>query len=387
MLIRKLQIFLFLFILEKQGFSREDPKEILKCSLCTGNSYCSYKCEVPPDYTGRYRYCSIVLGEFSCKMCNMPELGCPYLDLKTAGLIECYSCPVYSWCPTPEHCPWEASDENLRPIRILALFSELIYKLPHLNIPKLFQTFGTDDLTTFGAVIFYPKENSIYVVFRGSENLLNWVDHTKFIKTPAEDICKGCEVHQGWYNNYLNLKLQLTKLLSEFKQSHNVAITFTGHSYGAALATLAYADLKKSLKNPTSLYTFGSPRVGNKEFADHTFNFRIVYGNDLVTDLPPKILGYVHSGTEWHFPSKDQEPQEYDQKVRPYFAFNWLMKKNIEFQDYDSKRWSKEDHSKYVLLGDRSEDVEFVRFMDSILQTTGLESLKKELNITQIKNF
>jgi triacylglycerol lipase len=71
-------------------------------------------------------------------------------------------------------------------------------------------------------------------------------------------------------------------------------VLFTGHSLGAALATLAAA-----LRRPDHLYTFGSPRVGDAEFAsglhgvDHA---RYVDCCDLVTLVPPEFAGYVHAG-------------------------------------------------------------------------------------------
>jgi hypothetical protein len=67
---------------------------------------------------------------------------------------------------------------------------------------------------------------------------------------------------------------------------------FTGHSLGAALATLA-----ASVVRPDHLYTFGSPLVGDEAFrrgmhdVDHG---RYVDCCDLVTRVPPEFLGYTH---------------------------------------------------------------------------------------------
>ncbi|MGH3767596.1 MAG: lipase family protein [Pseudonocardiaceae bacterium] len=70
---------------------------------------------------------------------------------------------------------------------------------------------------------------------------------------------------------------------------------FTGHSLGGAFATLA-----AGLHRPEHLYTFGSPRVGDQEFAmsmqggSHT---RYVDCCDLVAKVPPRtLLGYEHVG-------------------------------------------------------------------------------------------
>jgi hypothetical protein len=78
-------------------------------------------------------------------------------------------------------------------------------------------------------------------------------------------------------------------------------IWMTGHSLGAALATLA-AD---RLRTVQGLYVFGSPAVGDRAFAD-TFPvpaFRIVHHRDIVARVPPfgsrpdkGQADYVHVG-------------------------------------------------------------------------------------------
>jgi hypothetical protein len=69
---------------------------------------------------------------------------------------------------------------------------------------------------------------------------------------------------------------------------------YTGHSLGAALATLL-----AGIKVPSALYTIGSPRVGNQDFVASLAgvkNHRYVDCCDAVTELPPEVLGYAHLG-------------------------------------------------------------------------------------------
>jgi triacylglycerol lipase len=72
-------------------------------------------------------------------------------------------------------------------------------------------------------------------------------------------------------------------------------VLVTGHSLGAALATLAALRRRGAI-----LFTFGSPRVGDTVFAgraDHPPHERWVDCADIVTRIPPSAPGYAHTGT------------------------------------------------------------------------------------------
>lgn len=104
-------------------------------------------------------------------------------------------------------------------------------------------------------------------------------------------------------------------------QSPQKELWITGHSAGGALAQLLAADLTErevelkglwgakrceSLKAPTNYVTgvvsFGSPRLGDKEFAQcmdtalKGRNWRFVNNNDIVTQIPWVEFGYRHAG-------------------------------------------------------------------------------------------
>lgn len=101
---------------------------------------------------------------------------------------------------------------------------------------------------TNGFVGVLPSDHSIYVVFRGSESLYNWManlnaDKDKYTVWPE---C-GCKVHSGFQNctNAVNGEvLAEVKRLAELYPTY--AIKTTGHSLGAALAQLTAMMLVKN---------------------------------------------------------------------------------------------------------------------------------------------
>jgi len=77
---------------------------------------------------------------------------------------------------------------------------------------------------------------------------------------------------------------------------------FTGHSLGAAMATIMASRCMHNLElnDPVELYTFGSPRVGWKKYCNslNIVHHRWKNNNDIVTTVPLAIMGYVHHGTQ-----------------------------------------------------------------------------------------
>ena len=97
----------------------------------------------------------------------------------------------------------------------------------------------------------------------------------------------------------------------------------TGHSLGAALASLAALNFSRTTSNAVEVYTFGCPRFGNKELAQYfagqvAANWRIVNEHDVVptihpeTDLVPGVKSnYHHTWTEiWY---QQDDPLRYRQ--------------------------------------------------------------------------
>mgnify|MGYP003328226683 CR=1 FL=1 len=169
--------------------------------------------------------------------------------------------------------------------------------------------------------------DTLFVAFRGSSNLENWIDDAQFSHTCFNNnIC----IDKGFHKLYEKLNQTIIKKLNKH-QNKNLLIT--GHSLGAALATLLTYELNKDYN--ISLVTFGSPRVGNKEFVKdmlkHSFlSNRVTHYFDIVPHLPQEILNYKHlPGEIWfnelntHFKICDDdniEDNECSNKCWPFFC-------------------------------------------------------------------
>lgn len=85
----------------------------------------------------------------------------------------------------------------------------------------------------------------------------------------------------------------------------NCPVFYTGHSLGAALATLAAAKYP-----PKILYTFGSPQVGNQAFVNSLPDIpihRVVDDEDVVATLPSAFVNFQHAGLEHKLTAPENE--------------------------------------------------------------------------------
>ena len=145
---------------------------------------------------------------------------------------------------------------------------------------------------------------SILVAFRGTEPMAeDWLTDLDFPKVRGP---RGL-VHGGFQDALNVIWSDLAETLRTFRTAGQ-GLWLTGHSLGAALATLAAARLEFETRVETSgLYTFGSPRVGDgqfRRFAESRFgrrNFRFANYRDLVTRVPFEWMGYEHVGQVRYF--------------------------------------------------------------------------------------
>jgi triacylglycerol lipase len=127
------------------------------------------------------------------------------------------------------------------------------------------------------------------LVFRGTEQTPQ--DFLSDIEIGAKAILPGgVRTHEGFAKALDSVWTEIDGELATLR----CPVFYTGHSLGAALATLA-----ASRRAPQAVYTFGSPLVGNRGFVaslDNVPVYRVVHDLDAVTRVPPEVLGFRHAG-------------------------------------------------------------------------------------------
>lgn len=173
-----------------------------------------------------------------------------------------------------------------------AKLSELVYKDKDLVRKeceqmsyakfKFFENDGTECLVCL-------DQGFVVVVFRGTE-ATKFEDIAADLKVwKVKSDTKG-RVHAGFKESCDDLYDEVLGWIVQNATKKKIIVT--GHSLGAAIATLFASRIKAD-----ELYTFGSPRVGNRTFVKTftTPHWRFVNNNDVVTKVPP-IPFYYHDG-------------------------------------------------------------------------------------------
>mmetsp|Transcript_62761 Transcript_62761/g.73012 ORF Transcript_62761/g.73012 Transcript_62761/m.73012 type:complete len:315 (+) Transcript_62761:25-969(+) len=161
------------------------------------------------------------------------------------------------------------------------------------------------DSTSVSFSMFYNKAKKLFVTsFRQTisdkQVLKEFLGIYGTAYTLHSNLQGNPAVFHYFYDKYTNVLradviTNLKKALKEFPA--DTSILFTGHSLGSALTTQAALDAKLEglLENRNvQVYAFGSPRVGNYDFAS-LYNsllpetYRIIHYKDTSTRIPPCV--------------------------------------------------------------------------------------------------
>ncbi|KAJ4727273.1 Phospholipase A1 [Melia azedarach] len=163
-------------------------------------------------------------------------------------------------------------------------------------------------------VISRLGRRDVIIAFRGTATPLEWLENLRATLTPlpgSEPSSDGCGpmVESGFLSLYTSgtsvspslqemVREEIKRLLQTYGDEP-LSLTITGHSLGAALATLAAYDIKTHFNRVpmVSVISFGGPRVGNKRFRQQiekrgTKILRIVNSDDLITKVPGFVVDH-----------------------------------------------------------------------------------------------
>ena len=176
---------------------------------------------------------------------------------------------------------------------------------------------ASDDSRAF--LVVYDFD--VYLVFKGTTptSAYNDISDTDAFRTSVkstEGMCTG-NVHNGFYESWGRLRnaIEQDRTLSSLASQGSYRLHITGHSLGAALATIATCYVITNYEDSfsrVSLQTYGSPRVFDSTAA-HAFQsnviqslyggyYRVTHKKDLVPTVPPfHLMGFNHVGEEWWF--------------------------------------------------------------------------------------
>jgi hypothetical protein len=138
------------------------------------------------------------------------------------------------------------------------------------------------------AIATTTPDGTAFVACRGTQpdDLGDLVADAKAVKV---EFRPGAKVHAGFLDAWRAIERPVDEWLAAAKPSR---VVFTGHSLGAAMATIAAAT-----RPAAELVTFGSPLVGDWGFASLLADSKLrryVDCTDVITAVPPPLLGYVH---------------------------------------------------------------------------------------------
>ena len=201
--------------------------------------------------------------------------------------------------------------ENLSLIEQSLLFAELasICYYNERTVKPLIEELG------FASSTYYERDGAQAYIFAGERDTVvacrgtepnEWNDiraDANATSALAETVGK---VHSGFKQEVDDLWPELEATLIDNKHT----LWFTGHSLGGAMATICAGRcfLSHIESMPAGLFTYGSPRVGDKRYVNYCDinHIRWVNNNDIVTRVPPAWLGFRHSGKEMYLDAKGE---------------------------------------------------------------------------------
>lgn len=146
--------------------------------------------------------------------------------------------------------------------------------------------------------------DTLYLLFEWSDGKEDWINNFDFPAKPYKRMSEEWYCHRGflcvWKAMRDDIEKNVDKLLTMYPIKNIVCV---GYSHGGAIALLATEDMEYLYGTNLTVtgYGFGAPRVlwGDVPagVANRLRKFKVIRNvPDLVTHVPPAILGYSHGG-------------------------------------------------------------------------------------------
>ncbi|KAJ2552580.1 hypothetical protein EV175_003259 [Coemansia sp. RSA 1933] len=170
-------------------------------------------------------------------------------------------------------------------------------------------------VTSNGYIAHNPNKRIIVVAFRGTQGPGDILEDLTLAPYSWPKELDGSSVVSGFLGGYLVARpLVIQTVLALAEKFPDYTIAATGHSLGAARASMFVADLAlqhPELQRRIRMYTYGQAKCGNEVFADfmNRSNIpiaRVVNKGDIAPHLPRNNPTLVQFGTEiWYTLTND----------------------------------------------------------------------------------
>lgn len=143
--------------------------------------------------------------------------------------------------------------------------------------------------------------NTLFLFFEKSNGAVDWLNNLDFPAKPYREMRELWFVHRGFLRVFKAIEPHIAPLILD-KSVQRIVVS--GYSHGAALALLCHEYCvfhRPELKGRIEGYGFGCPRVVwgplRAPIKARFERFTVIRnGKDLVTHVPPLLLGFRHVG-------------------------------------------------------------------------------------------
>jgi len=185
-------------------------------------------------------------------------------------------------------------------------------------------------------------DDTAVVCARGSDHIKDWMLNFMMELIPFTSATREkseAKVHTGFMIQWMSVKEGVFAELDRITSMDECTnVLFTGHSSGAALASLACHDYMPLCQLSTEVITFGSPRFCNRElqeiFDSDVTCTRVVNDMDAVTLAPLKSIGYVHVGKVLHMRNDDIDRKELCLWEKLWWTISNILKPDFGISDH-----------------------------------------------------